>query len=152
MVLKRNPRPRNWETEMNPYAKPLMVGSLLALTLCSASGQEARKETPEQLVRRQVDAYNKRDLDAFLATYSPTIKIYDFPGKETMSGLEEMRKAYGKLFAAFPDLKAESRKTIVQGETVIIQEEVTAKGNRLFLGVAIYRVKDGKIEAVWFVE
>ena len=74
----------------------------LALTACTASGQEAGKETPEQLVQRQVDAYNRRDLDAFLATYSPDIRLYDFPGKETLSGLDAMRKTYGKLFAENP--------------------------------------------------
>ncbi len=137
---------------MPGYLKPLAVVSLLALLICAGSGQEARNDSPEAIVQKQVEAYNRHDLDAFLATYSPDIKLYDFPGKETLSGLEAMRKSYGKLFAANPDLKANILTRIVQGDTVIDQEEVTAKGRRLILGVAIYRVKEGKIASVWFVK
>jgi hypothetical protein len=137
---------------MQTYLKPLPVVSLHALAVCAGSGQELKKDSPEQIVQKQVEAYNRRDLEAFLATYSPDIKLYDFPGKETLSGLEAMRKSYSKLFADNPDLKADVLSRIVQGDTVIYQEEVTAKGRRLFLGVAIYQVKDGKIAAVWFVK
>jgi hypothetical protein len=63
-----------------------------------------------------------------------------------------MRKAYGKLFADTPDLKAVIKNKIIQGDTVIFQEEVSGKGSCLFLGVAIYQVKDEKIAAVWFVK
>jgi hypothetical protein len=136
---------------MQTHLKSLAVLSLLALGVCAGSGQEVKKDSPEQIVQKQVEAFNRRDIDAFLATYSSDIKLYDFPGKETTSGLEAMRKSYGKMFADNPDLKADVLKRIVQGDTVIFQEEVTAKGRRLFLGVAIYWVKDGKIAAVWFV-
>jgi hypothetical protein len=127
----------------------LAAASLLALGVYPAPAQE--KDSPEQIVQKQVDAFNRRDIDDFLATYAYDIKLYDFPGKETLSGQEAMRKTYGKLFADNPELKADVLKRIVQGDTVIYQEEVTAKGQRRFLGVAIYQVKDGKIAAVWFV-
>jgi hypothetical protein len=39
-------------------------------------------------------------------------------------------------------------KRIIQVDTVLFQEEVTGEGHRLFLGVAISQVKNGKIAVV----
>ena len=131
--------------------KTFAVASLLALAVCSGSGQEAGKDSPERIVQKQVDAYNKHDLDAFLGFYASDVKLYEFPDKERSSGLDPMRKTYGKLFADNPDLKVDVRKRIVQGDTVIDQEAVFVSEDRRFTAVAIYRVTDGKIAAVWFV-
>ncbi len=124
-----------------------------------AAGQQSRKEDPatppvsesEKIVQEQLEAYNRHDVDAFLKTYSAEIKLYDFPDKELSSGLDAMRKTYGKLFEREPDRKAKIAKRIVQGDYVIDHEEVSG-GGRKFTAVAIYRVKDGKISAVWFVK
>jgi hypothetical protein len=131
--------------------KTLAVASLLALIACSGSAQEAKEDSPEQIVQKQVEAYNKHDLDAFLGFYSPDVKLYDFPDKERSSGVAALRKTYGKLFADNPRLKVDIPKRIVQGDTVIDQEFVFVNENRRFSAVAIYLVKDGKIAAVWFV-
>ena len=134
----------------------VMVAMLGAIV---AAGQQARKEDPstpsvsepEKIVQEQLEAYNRHDVEAFLKTYSSEIKLYEFPDKELSSGLDAMRKTYGKLFEREPDRKAKIAKRIVQGDYVIDHEEVSG-GDRKFTAVAIYRVKDGKIAAVWFVK
>ena len=126
---------------------------------CVVAGQESKRETSvspelsaaEKVVREQVDAYNRHDLDAFLKTYSADIKLYEFPDKEIASGLEAMRKTYGKLFEREPDRKAKIARRIVQGDYVIDHEEVSG-GGREFKAIAIYLVKDGKITTVWFLK
>jgi uncharacterized protein (TIGR03067 family) len=106
---------------------------------------------PEKVVQEQVEAYNRSDLEGFLKVYSADVKLYTYPDKELSSGLEAMRKGYGKMFAENPDLKVKIAKRIVQGDTVIDKEEVsTSKG--AFTATAIYRVKEGKIIEVRFVE
>jgi hypothetical protein len=135
----------------------VLVGLIAALGL----GQESKKNKvgpdspaasgPEKLVQEQVDAYNRHDLEAFLKTYSPEIKLYEFPDKELSSGLEPMRETYGKLFKKNPDLKAKIVGRIVQGDHVIYQEELSGIPSP-FTAVASYRVKDGKITAVWFLK
>ena len=138
------------------------VSALVMVTLLGAfvaAGQQPKKEDPatppvsepEKIVHEQVEAYNRHDVDAFLKTYSSEIKLYEFPDKELSSGLDAMRKTYGKLFEREPDRKAKIVRRIVQGDYVIDHEEVSG-GGRKFTAVAIYRVKDGKIEAVWFVK
>ena len=131
--------------------KTLSVASLLVLMACSGSGQQAGKDSPEQIVQKQVEAYNRHDLEAFLGFYAADVKLYDFPDKERSSGLGAMRKTYGKLFAENPRLKVDIPKRIVQGDTVIDQEFLSIDEDRRLRAVAIYRVVDGKIAAVWFV-
>ncbi|SIO61414.1 hypothetical protein SAMN05444166_6753 [Singulisphaera sp. GP187] len=105
----------------------------------------------EQVVQAQVEAYNRHDLEAFLKNYAPEIKLYDFPDKETGSGLESMRERYGNLFKREPTLNVKIVKRIVQGDRVVDQEEVSV-GGRQFHVVAIYQVKGDKITAVWFLK
>ena len=148
-----------------PYLKFPNAGSvlrpLLVVTLLGAfvSGQESKKDdsavpkvsAAEKVVQEQLEAYNRHDVDAFLKTYSAEIKLYEFPDKEISSGLEAMRKTYGRMFEREPDRKAKIAKRIVQGDYVIDHEVVTG-GNREFKAVAIYLVKDGKIVTVWFLK
>ena len=105
----------------------------------------------ERVVQEQVEAYNRHDLDAFLKCYSPEVKVNQFPDKLLYTGLGAMREKYGRLFRRAPDVKVEITKRIVKGGTVIDHESGSANGGQ-FTAVAIYRVKDGKIVAVWFIE
>ena len=106
---------------------------------------------PEKVVQEQVEAYNQHDIEAFLKTYSPEVKVFDFPDKLRFSGQEAMRERYGKLFKNEPELKVRIVNRIVQGDHVIDQEEVSRGAGRQFSAVAIYRVEGGKITAVWFL-
>lgn len=142
----------------SPYsvATALIMGLFLAGTAQMAAGADTKPDgvrdaNPEQVVQAQLEAYNRHDLEAFLNTYSPEIKLYDFPDKESASGLEAMRERYGKLFKRDPNLKVRIVTRIVQGDRVIDHEEVNL-GSRQFRVVAIYQVKGDKITAVWFLK
>ncbi|MDQ4123894.1 MAG: amidohydrolase family protein [Acidobacteriota bacterium] len=113
---------------------------------------EVIKKTPQDIVQQQVNAYNARDLEAFVATYSPNIKLYTHPDTLRGSGHEEMRKQYGDLFKRIPKLHCEIVNRIVMGNFVIDQERVTGfPNNNVINAVAIYEVRDGLIQRVWFV-
>lgn len=113
---------------------------------------EIIKKTPQDIVQQQVNAYNARDLEAFIATYSPDIKIYAHPDTLRGSGHAEMRKTYGDLFKRVPKLHCEIANRIVMGNFVIDQERVTGNPNGAVINaVAIYEVRDGLIQRVWFV-
>lgn len=55
------------------------------------------KETPLALVQRQLNAYNARNLEAFLEPYSDDVELYQFPDKLISKGKEDMRKGYAFL-------------------------------------------------------
>lgn len=104
------------------------------------------------LAQAQLDAYNARDLDAFLAPYSDSVRVYQFPCRLLYEGKKNMRDRYGAMFAMYPDLHCELVNRIVQGNTVIDQEKVTReKDMPLVEATAIYKIADGKIQEVYFM-
>ena len=47
--------------------------------------------SPEVVVQRQLDAYNNKDLEAWLSTYAPDAKQFELGGKLLAEGHEEIR-------------------------------------------------------------
>jgi hypothetical protein len=131
----------------------LLVGVMSSITLGERQGNQSTQPAgAEQVVQIQLEAYNHRDVDAFLNTYASDAKLYDHPDKLWASGLEQMRQVYSRLFKEAPNLHAKVSNRIVQGEFVIDQELVTGlPDNQKITAVAIYQVKGGKIANVWFV-
>lgn len=106
--------------------------------------------SPERIVQKQLDAYNARNIDAFVATFSKNIKAYDFPDKLLVEGQEKMYKNYGDFFKATPDLYCKIKNRIIIGNKVIDEEYITMNGQN-FKAVAIYEVTNGKISKVTFL-
>ncbi len=108
-------------------------------------------EDPVAIVQEQLDAYNNRDIDAFLATYSEEVQLFNYPETKTGEGQEQMRKMYQGFFENTPDLNCEIKKRIVIGNKVIDEEYLTINGQN-FSAVAIYEVENGKIARVTFIQ
>lgn len=106
----------------------------------------------EQLAQAQLDAYNQRDLDAFLIPYAEDVKVFEFPDKLQYEGKLRMSEIYGRMFVRTPDLHCKLVHRMVLGNTVIDQELVTVNKNEPPMrAIAIYKVKDNKIAEVYFI-
>ena len=127
--------------------------SLLLLLMFSTSPliSDTLTETPEVIVNLQLDAYNARNIDAFVATYAEDIEIYDAAGKLTMKGHEQLQKRYDALFKNTPNLHCRIENRITINNKVIDKERVIMN-DRVVEAVAIYEVTDGKIVKVTFVK
>lgn len=110
------------------------------------------KPTPEMLVQQQLNAYNARNIEEFLAPYSDSVAIYNFNGKQLMKGKEQIRQRYSGFFNNSPDLHCQLLNRIVQGNTVIDQEQITISGRKPFGGVAVYTIENNKISIVHFID
>lgn len=108
------------------------------------------KETPLTLVQQQLNAYNARNLEAFLEPYADDVELYGFPDKLLSKGKEQMRKDYAFL-NNIPNLHCEIKERIVQGNTIIDKESVTGFGNKPFEATAIYQIENNKIKRVYFI-
>ncbi len=114
--------------------------------------QKIMPKTAEDIVQHQVNAYNARDIEAFLATYSPDIKIFNHPDTLRYSGLAEMNERYKALFERVANLHVEIVNRIALGNYVIDRERVTGFPNGMVINaVATYYVRDGLIQRVWFI-
>ena len=127
----------------------LFTLSFLFLFTGQAFCQEKVNAIP---VQKQLDAYNARDIDAFLAPYSDSIKVYNHPNRLIMSGKDEMRQRYASMFDSTPDLHCTLINRMVLGNIVIDQEYViTVKNGPAIQLMAMYKIKEGKIEEVYFI-
>ena len=113
--------------------------------------QTILQESPEQIVQRQVNAYNARDIDAFLATYAENVKIYNESGQLIMEGHEQMRAGYADMFKTVTNLYCEIENRMVINNKVIDKEKVRYNDSYIE-AVAVYEVKKGKITKVNFIE
>ncbi|WP_185290130.1 amidohydrolase family protein [Chryseobacterium lactis] len=110
------------------------------------------KITPEVLVQQQVNAYNAKNIDAFLEPYADDIEIYTFPNTLVSKGKEGMRKTYEKLFKNVPDLHCEIKQRIINLNSVIDKESVSGmRPGQKVEATAIYEIKDHKISKVYFL-
>lgn len=100
----------------------------------------------------QLDAYNARDIDRFVACYSADVTVRDLiTGEIRMQGRQQMRETYGKQFVDAPNQRAHVYNRQVAGDVVFDTEYVDGNpSGRTTHVTAIYHVVDGVIEQVWF--
>ena len=110
------------------------------------------KETPLALVRRQLNAYNAKNIDAFLEPYSDDVELYMFPNKLIAKGKENMRKEYDEMFKNLPDLHCEIKERIIQGNIIVDKENVSGMGKTKLEATAIYYIENNKITKVYFIQ
>jgi hypothetical protein len=109
--------------------------------------------TPEAVVQRQLDAYNRRDIDALMATYADDARQYEYPDTLLTSGAAQIRERSVTRFQE-PNLHAKLIKRIVMGNVVIDHEEVTRtfpEGTGKIELVALYEVTAGRIVTARFM-
>ncbi|ATL42597.1 amidohydrolase family protein [Elizabethkingia sp. HX WHF] len=108
--------------------------------------------TPELLVQQQLNAYNARNIEAFLEPYSDDVEIYTFPNTLISKGKDEMRKSYTQMFAKMSNLHCELKGRIIQGNIVIDRESVSGMiSNTKVEATAVYEIKNHKIIKVYFI-
>ena len=118
-----------------------------------AASADGAPSAAERVVQAQLDAYNRRDLDAFAATYTQDVRGLDYPDRPLFTGRQELRAIYGALFRSAPALRSTVLRRIAQGNVVIDHEEVTGTpSGETLRAVAIYEVRDGRIASVRIVQ
>lgn len=100
-----------------------------------------------------MDAYNKRDIEAFLKPYSEDVKVYAYPDQLMSEGKAKMRERYAPMFLELTDLYCTLVNRIVLNNKVIDHEEVVyIKSKPKLYAIAIYTITDGKISEVRFMK
>jgi uncharacterized protein (TIGR02246 family) len=108
---------------------------------------------PEAVVQRQLDAYNTKDIESFIAAWAPDAQYFEHPGKLLASGRDAIRARHVERFAE-GNLHGELVKRMVMGNKVVDQERVTRtfpEGAGMIEVIAIYEIDDGLIAKAWFI-
>lgn len=115
----------------------------------SASSNYAETELP---VQKQLEAYNARDIDAFMQWWTDDCQYYEFPSRLLASGAAEVRERHIARFKE-SNLHGTLIKRIAVANVVVDQEVVTRTfpdGPGEVDVVAIYEVENGRIAKAWF--
>lgn len=108
----------------------------------------AQSANPEKIVEKNLKAYNNRDINGFMASFTADIALYNFgDSKPSISGFEAIKTFYKKVFDASPKLHSTILKRIVFDNKVIDHEKIVGRigADKPVEIVLIYEIKGNKI-------
>ena len=108
---------------------------------------EPQGNDPAALIQRQLEAYNDKDVEAWLATYAADAEQYLLHGDRLAKGHDELRARILVRFAE-PDLHARLLSRTVMGSVVVDLEQITRnfpEGRGTMEMLCIYEVAQGRI-------
>lgn len=103
-------------------------------------------------VRMQLEAYNARDIDAFMRWWAEDCEYFAFPSTLLARGAAAVRERHAERFRE-PELFGTLLARIVVGNVVVDHETVRRsfpEGPGEVDVIGIYEVRDGKIARAWF--
>ena len=98
----------------------------------------------QAIVQRQMEAYNRRDADAFCSFMAPDIvtRLYE-TGEILSSGIEQTRELYRKRFAENPQLHMTVQARMVNDTVVVDREIITGfDGGTTIEAIVIHELRD----------
>ena len=102
------------------------------------------------VVQKQLEAYNARDLEAFAATYADDVRLFRMPATQpATSGKAQLREVYKQRFAS-PTLHATILTRVALGNKVVDHEHVVGIRETPVEVLAVYEVEGDLIKTVWF--
>jgi hypothetical protein len=140
-----------WDLIMNFEQEEINNITRIAINKAGNRLAFVAEESPANIVQKQLDAYNARDIEGFMNTYAENIKLYEYPNSLFLEGQDKMKESYNSYFENTPDLHCELKNRIIIGNRVIDEEYITANGVN-FRAVAIYEVENGKIIKATFLQ
>ncbi|HEV2567885.1 nuclear transport factor 2 family protein [Sphingomonas sp.] len=113
---------------------------------------DGQSSNEAEVVARQLEAYNARDIDAFMACWSAEAEIFAWPSLLIASGGPEIRARHVERFRE-PDLHAVLISRLGVAGLVVDRERVTRnlpEGLCTLEVLGIYEVVSGRIRRAWF--
>lgn len=123
-----------------------------------STARAAREEHNAETVRRAIDAFNRRDLDAFFSYHTADTTSHEvfFPRPLRR---DEFRSFLERFLHAYPNARIETQNLVVEGDVVVVENVLTATfvndfGEARATGRAyvareavVFELADGKIKA-----
>jgi hypothetical protein len=126
---------------------------LYIAAIASAAGA-----SPELTVRALYDAFNARDADALVAHVTDDVQWNTVAGQSITvetSGKSALRASMVRYFRSMPTVRSQIEGILPAGDFVTVHERVTwRRGDveQTQSAVAVYKVREGRIAAVWYFE
>ncbi len=124
----------------------------LAMAISPAGGPPAADTLPRQVAEAQIAAFNRRDLDGFMALYADDAVVAEFPsGKILWQGKAAIRERYDAMFKGgnAPTVAVPTR--VVDGPFVVDYETWPAKPGERDHATWMYEIRGGLIRRGWTI-
>lgn len=105
--------------------------------------------TASEIVTQQIDAYNRKDIEANMALFSENFKIINFSdGNVLIDGKDACRKMYTDLFRNSPNLFAEVITRIDFHDKVVLHENIYGRNGseEKLEQLIVFEIRNNKIE------
>ena len=124
-------------------------------------GAGVSAEENKAVIRRWIEAYNERDLEAEAAVLAPGLVVHVPAAPGPLEGLEAWRQFSGSFAEAFPDLRLTVQDIAAEGDTVAARvafrgthrgefQGIPPTGKEVaFSSMEFNRMVDGKVEEHW---
>ncbi|WP_157972984.1 nuclear transport factor 2 family protein [Aureibaculum luteum] len=108
------------------------------------------EESPEIIVQKQVEAYNKGNWEEFASYFSENITVKNFPDDTLYEGNSKLKSNYKQFFSDNPKSKIKIVKRISNRNIVIDEELITINGEEHHQSV-LYKINKGEIISMYFI-
>ncbi len=129
-----------------------MKAGLLLIVLAAGQADAQQDTLPARVAERQIETFNRRDIDGFMALYADDAVVAEFPsGKVMMTGKAAIRAHYSAMMKAgtIPPVRVEPR--VVDGSFVVDYEVWNAKPGERSAATWMYEIRGGLIRRAWTV-
>jgi hypothetical protein len=128
----------------------LRLGVAVAFAVSPVGAQSASETGPESVVDQQAAAYNRHDLDGFLATYSDKVSFYTLGSSTIVHTKAAAHDAIGSMFSKYPNIHSRTLARVGFGPFVVDREEITGiPSNPTLTILSVYEVRYGRIVNYW---
>ncbi len=103
----------------------------------------------DEIVLKQVEAYNNRDLKAFAFFYTDDVVFFDYPNTLLLKGKKAFKERFIKRFEN-TNLHCEVKSKIIFGSKIIYEEYIQTE-QRSYTVIAIYELENKKIKKLTFI-
>jgi hypothetical protein len=107
-------------------------------------------QTPEEVAQANIDAYNAHDVNALIATFTPSATFGQLGGRILLDGRGPMQGYYSQLFEARPTVRCEVKQRTVMGPFVVELQEISGDDQPGMQAMLISEVREGQIVKVWY--
>lgn len=133
------------------------LGLLLVVAAAGfGSAPPSNPADPVGVVREYIAAQNRHDIDRMLSLLADQVEFRVGLSKAALTSSSEnhsqLRTRFTRIVEALPNARFEVLEVISDGSVVMTRERTTGlPGGGSDTGLAMYRVRDGRIETLWVV-
>ena len=130
----------------------LLTGYPLATAAQEASGNKVLTAAGGDMIANSVKAYNEKDIEAYLACFSPDVEVYNAAGVLMCQGKDKLRESFDALFRNQPNTRRKILERISSGNRIVERELVAGiKGTPEASVTSVYELENGLIRTFYFV-